>query len=429
LFLFFCGGDHPIDQASLLALAGKVDGITSIAHNTSSRTEERKHEVGEVRTTDDTSVLMASDPATENQDLQTSNVDDPDRTPPTQSDKGCCLTSFSSGTGAAGVFGFCWIWFFNDFIGLSLSATMWLALLSLPLSYWGTFSFVLSWQRQYEEQQGWRPQDITEENSQGGSYHDEIIDGDESVVIALNKTGENIAINAAMGSDQDLTESHDSDDSSGDLQGQNLFEVHEMTTKQRFDFVVTELWPYMTPLFVVYVAEYSLQSGTWTAIGFPSVQDRDARSRFFVFSNWMYQLGVFVSRSSGTLFTAPMSVLWLMPMLQVANVFLYWHVAATARDDYDSNGAKYNDLGFMYQSSFLYAGALYAGLLGGAVYVHGYKRICKDLPLQYREFALAATSFAECLGIVIADVLGLIIQSCLYKIHGLQNEAVLRCPV
>jgi hypothetical protein len=27
------------------------------------------------------------------------------------------------------------------------------------------------------------------------------------------------------------------------------------------------LWPYMLPLFVVYFAEYAMQSGTWTAVG------------------------------------------------------------------------------------------------------------------------------------------------------------------
>lgn len=79
-------------------------------------------------------------------------------------------------------------------------------------------------------------------------------------------------------------------------------EVHDMNVMQRLRLV---LYPYMIPLFLVYAAEYSLQAGTWTAIGSPltNVLKRD---EFYEYSNWMYQAGVFVSRSSGTLFTAPL---------------------------------------------------------------------------------------------------------------------------
>lgn len=62
-----------------------------------------------------------------------------------------------------------------------------------------------------------------------------------------------------------------------------------MTFKQRLQ-VTLQLWPYMVPLFVVYFAEYAMQSGTWTAIGFP-VTSADARHRFYLYSNWMYQAG------------------------------------------------------------------------------------------------------------------------------------------
>ena len=43
------------------------------------------------------------------------------------------------------------------------------------------------------------------------------------------------------------------------------------------------------------------QSGTWTAIGFPT-GDAAARQRFYAASNWCYQAGVFVSRSSGLVY-------------------------------------------------------------------------------------------------------------------------------
>jgi battenin len=191
-------------------------------------------------------------------------------------------------------------------------------------------------------------------------------------------------------------------------------EIADMTGDQRFRLVLS-LWPYMVPLFVVYAAEYALQAGTWSAMGFP-LDEVEARDRFYEFSNWMYQAGVFVSRSSGTLFTAPIWLLWLMPGLQTCNLVLFCYVAGHA------------DTSVLYSPAILYAGAFYTGLMGGAVYIHGYQRICADLPLAHREFALSATSVAEGLGIVVADALGLVIQACLYQTNGLEG-AMLACPI
>lgn len=50
------------------------------------------------------------------------------------------------------------------------------------------------------------------------------------------------------------------------------------------------------------------QSGTWTAIGFPT-EDLLARQRFYAASNWCYQAGVFVSRSSGLVYQVCSGVL------------------------------------------------------------------------------------------------------------------------
>lgn len=133
-----------------------------------------------------------------------------------------------------------------------------------------------------------------------------------------------------------------------------------------------------------------------------------------------YQAGVFISRSSGTLGTAPMWLLWTMPFLQCVNVFFFAYVAAD--NDY------YEDQ-WWYSFSILMIPCFYVGLLGGAVYVHGYKRICADFAcVDRREFALAATSVAESFGIVCADILSLFIQSCLYSINHITG-AMVTCPI
>lgn len=126
-----------------------------------------------------------------------------------------------------------------------------------------------------------------------------------------------------------------------------------------------------------------------------------------------YQLGVFLSRSSGALGTVSMSVLWLMPVLQAINVVFFAYVAAEH---------------FWYNYTLLFP-CFYVGLLGGAVYVQGYLRICKDFDaVDRREFALASTSIAEGFGIFCADFLGIFIQSCLYLANGISGSIV-ACPI
>jgi battenin len=297
------------------------------------------------------------------------------------SNKGQCLTSFASGTGMAGVFGFFWKWFWKDWMGFSLAVTLWLAL-GLAIAYWRTFRYAQT----HYQQPGHK-----------ADQEDAVLPESELQALTI-ETDRLIAVE----DDETTTTSV------------VPIVISGMTGSQRFHLVLS-LWPYMVPLFVVYAAEYALQSGTWAAIGFP-LDDLESRDHFFQYSNWMYQVGVFLSRSSGTLFTVPLWVLWTMPALQVGNLAVYTYVAS------------HPTTSVLYQPLVLYAGALYTGLLGGAVYISGYKRICGDLPLAHREFALSATSVAECLGIVLADALGLVLQACLYQVNGLHG-ALLGCPV
>jgi len=351
--VMFASAQGGLGEASLLALAGKTDAASK-DHTNANQQDEQKEE------------------------------------------KGRCLTSFSSGTGFAGVFGFFWKWFWDDWLGLSLSKTLWLAM-GLAGCYWSTFLYVINFQELQHRYEQYRFQDQGEESCDTKS-------GTENCDDSNRETDLTLALDEFENEAEDKTV---------------VMEISDMSFLQRFQLVL-RLWPYMVPLFAVYVAEYALQSGTWTAIGFP-VTDVKSRDTFFEFSNWMYQAGVFLSRSSGAIFTAPMSLLWLMPMLQIANVGIYWFIAA-------SQGNNAIGLNFFHSPPFLYSGAFCTGLLGGAVYIHGYLRICQDLPLEHREFSLSATSVAEGLGILAADFLGLVIQACLYRINNLEG-AVFTCPV
>jgi battenin len=101
-----------------------------------------------------------------------------------------------------------------------------------------------------------------------------------------------------------------------------------------------------------------------------------------------------------------------MPILQCINVIFFWVVAAR----------------HVFYNYWLLVPCFYVGLLGGAVYVNGYLRICADLPVEHREFSLSATSVAEGVGVLVADLMGLFLQSCLYQRNGLDG-AVVSCPL
>jgi len=397
-----------LGEASLLALAGRIDGELALVEFAMKRTKkQQQHHKNDENCDND-----SSSTATAHEQEQPKS-------------KGLCLNSFSSGTGFAGVFGFFWVWFFSQFLGLDLSLTLLLAI-GLAVGYLASYRSITRLHNQPQQDLAYatipsmggysdKPNsrdNTTTNNASCGEKHQYQDEHDNFEDEGLSSESLQAISNANNGGS-----SNNAADASSTTPTTAVREIATMNGLERF-YLVCTLWPYFVPLFTVYVAEYTLQSGTWTAIGFP-VTDQASRDRFYQFSNWLYQVGVFLSRSSGGCFVAPMALLWAMPVLQCTNVVVYWGVAA-------SQGTPSANA-FLDSSYFLYPAALYAGLLGGAVYVHGYLRICRDLPLEHREFALSATSLAECLGIVVADVLGLAIQACLYQIHGLEGAAM-ACP-
>jgi battenin len=177
-----------------------------------------------------------------------------------------------------------------------------------------------------------------------------------------------------------------------------------MTTRERFDNTLA-LWPYMVPLFVVFYSEYVIQSGVWSAMGFPP-SDKDARAKFYSYSNWCYQAGVLVSRSSGTTFTASMELLWLMPLIQ-AGMLLFFTLEAF----------------FLFWNEWsLLPVCFCVGLLGGAVYVQGFAKISEGVPLHLKEFSLSAASVADSTGTTLATVTGIFVQQAIYNYHNLKDD-------
>jgi battenin len=153
-------------------------------------------------------------------------------------------------------------------------------------------------------------------------------------------------------------------------------------------------FPYMLPLLLVYVAEYTINQGVAPTLLFPLEQSPFSEFReFYPFYGFLYQLGVFISRSSTPFIR--IHHLYLPSLLQVANLVLLTLHAL---------------LNFIPSVYLIFAVVFWEGLLGGAVYVNTFAEIMENVPAEDREFSLGATSVSDSGGICIAGFLGMAME-------------------
>jgi hypothetical protein len=188
-----------------------------------------------------------------------------------------CITAFSSGTGLAGIVGFAYKALFSIF-GWGLSATVWSAM-AFPLAYSliylkGLHDIDNSAQRLVQPEAG--PSRVLE----SFLFVDECEIHDNSLTRRRHGYGGEKSGSALEMSNTDITYP----DTMQQLQTDSSVPSHNITAFERFQLVLS-LWPYTIPLFTVYAAEYMLQAGVWSAIGFP-VTSATARAQFYHYSNW-----------------------------------------------------------------------------------------------------------------------------------------------
>jgi battenin len=164
-------------------------------------------------------------------------------------------------------------------------------------------------------------------------------------------------------------------------------------------------WPYMMPLLLVYVAEYTINQGVAPTLLFPLEGTPFKQFReFYPFYGFLYQLGVFISRSSTP--WVRIHHLYLPSLLQVANLVLLTLHALFA---------------FIPSVYIIFVIIFWEGLLGGAVYVNTFAEIMENVPPEEREFSLGATSVSDSGGICIAGFIGIVleVQLCDWQVqHG-----------
>ncbi|KAL9622279.1 MAG: hypothetical protein Q9160_003290 [Pyrenula sp. 1 TL-2023] len=153
-------------------------------------------------------------------------------------------------------------------------------------------------------------------------------------------------------------------------------------------------FPFMLPLLLVYLAEYTINQGVAPTLLFPlkGTPFRHFRG-FYPAYNALYQLGVFISRSSTPFIR--IHNLYLPSFLQIVIL-----IVLTLHALFD----------FIPNVYIIFAIMIWEGLLGGAVYMNTFAEISDTVRLEDREFSLGATSVSDSGGICIAGFLGMIFE-------------------
>ena len=163
-------------------------------------------------------------------------------------------------------------------------------------------------------------------------------------------------------------------------------------------------WPYMCPLLLVYIAEYTINQGVSSTLLFPLDQTPFEHYRaFYPTYNAIYQVGVFISRSSTPFFR--IHNLYLPSLLQVVNLVLL------------IVQSLFNIFPSVY---IIFAIVFWEGLLGGLVYVNTFAEISDKVEKKDREFSLSATTVSDSGGICIAGFLSMAVEVwlCNWQVAG-----------
>lgn len=170
-------------------------------------------------------------------------------------------------------------------------------------------------------------------------------------------------------------------------------------TERKRDILAPLLLRFVSPLIVVYFAEYTINQGVLPTLdrfnGGKKNVELYARFQF------AYQVGVFVSRSS--IEFVKVRRLWFLSLLQVINlVFL---VTAAL-------------LMFITNPVWVYLIVFYEGLLGGAAYVNTFSQLRQAAPKHLREWAMTVTTVGDSVGVSLAAVVDTFVECGVRRLRG-----------
>eukprot|EP00056_Hartaetosiga_gracilis_P007147 m.104711 g.104711 ORF g.104711 m.104711 type:complete len:480 (+) comp12642_c0_seq4:27-1466(+) len=169
------------------------------------------------------------------------------------------------------------------------------------------------------------------------------------------------------------------------------------TTKEKLAMAKRLIIPYMLPLFLVYWAEYAINQSLYENLKFPNYKKLNTDQQYRMYQ-LIYQIGVFVSRSSRTIFS--LNSIWWIAFLQIANFIVLFC------------DARFH---FLHSIYIIFVWIFYEGLLGGLVYVNAFALISKNTKPDHREFSMTVASVGDTFGISLAGACGLAINKYLQR--------------
>ncbi|KAI1004986.1 hypothetical protein K3495_g3234 [Podosphaera aphanis] len=153
-------------------------------------------------------------------------------------------------------------------------------------------------------------------------------------------------------------------------------------------------FPYMLPLLLVYIAEYLINQGISPVLIFPIAQTPFTSYRsFYPTYGFIYQLGVFVSRTFSPLLS--LQFFYTPSLLQVLNLIIFFLHAIFY---------------FLPGIYIVFGLVFWEGLLGGVVYINIFAAIMRDKQGEEREWSLSATSVSDSAGVLIASFVGILLE-------------------
>ncbi|KAI0161588.1 protein btn-1 [Xylariaceae sp. FL1272] len=294
------------------------------------------------------------------------------------------LAAWGSGTGAAGLVGAGFYVLLTDWIGFSVKNSL-LASAFLPVVMLISFFLILPRRplRQASKAQEYQP----------------LPDPDEVEPDDIEDIVDNVATEDAASSL--LAPGPPIDSTALSAERADWWSKMQLNFKRAKSL----FFPYMLPLLLVYVAEYTINQGVSPTLLFPLDSSPFSEYRdFYPMYGFLYQLGVFISRSS--IAFVRVRRLYLPSFLQVGNLALL---------------TLHSLLNFIPNVYIIFLIIFWEGLLGGAVYVNTFAEIMENVPMAEREFSLGATSVSDSAGICIAGFVGMAMEVwlCNYQVsHG-----------
>lgn len=123
--------------------------------------------------------------------------------------------------------------------------------------------------------------------------------------------------------------------------------------------------------------------------------DHQSQYRWFLV---VYQIGVFVSRSTGTLLS--IHTIWWLPFLQSINVIYFILEVLYAKTP---------------SIWIIFAMVFWVGSLGGLSYVHTICRLVNQVPHVQQKFSLGMVTIAESVGIALGGLITIPMHSILCR--------------